>query len=93
MAFIFEIDDIFINYSKEVTCHFCVNQARVMVEICKTTNSGLENSNMASISKIGHIHIYIYIYAMGVFMYHYNRGRFLPQTFFRLFLQNGNKNR
>ena len=58
MAFIFEIDDIFINYSKEVTCcHFGVKQALIMVEICKTTTSGLENSNMASISKIDHTFI------------------------------------
>ena len=56
MTFIFEIDDVLINYSLKVTyCHFGVKQSQRMVKIGKVVNFVSENSNMTFIFEIDEI--------------------------------------
>ena len=57
-ASIFEIDGVFINYSKKVTyCHFHVKKAQTKLKICIGVILGRENSHMTFISGIDTIFI------------------------------------
>ena len=52
-ASIFEIDCVFINYSKKVTyCHFHVKKAQTKLKISIGVILGLENTHMTFISEI-----------------------------------------
>ena len=56
MTFIFEIDEVLINYSLKVTyCHFSVKQNQRMVKIGMMLNFGSENPNLTFIFEIDEV--------------------------------------